>query len=135
MPATVSEISAALKTALSDIPGLRVFDYQPDQLNPPVAIVNLNQLTFHRAFGGGDAVHQYLITVVVNRPSERSGQASLDGYMSYDSASSVRAAIEADKTLGGVVDDATVERAENVQYVLLGDTTYLTADFVVTVHP
>ena len=135
MPATVSQISAALKAAVGTITTIRVYDYQPDQINPPLAIIGLNQVAYHRAFGGGDAVHQYLVTVVVNRPSERTGQAALDGFSSYDGATSIRAAIEADPTLGGVVDAVIVERAENVQYMTLGDTTYLTVDFVVTVHP
>lgn len=134
MPGTVSQISAALKQAIGTIPGLRVYDYQPDQLNPPVAIVGLTQVTYHRAFQGGDAVHQYLVTVVVSRPSERSGQTQLDGFASYSGASSIRAAVEADPTLGGVVQAAVVERVDNVQYVTIADNTYLTVDFVVTVH-
>lgn len=134
MPATVSEASAALKEALARIEGLRVYDYQPDQLNPPLAIVGINQITYHRAFGGGDAVHSYLVTVVVGRVNERVAQANLDVYSSFSGARSVRAAVENDPTLGDVVQSAVVERADNVQAVTLGDATYLTVDFTVTVH-
>lgn len=134
MPATVSQAAAALKTALQAIPGLRVYDYQPDQLNPPLAIVGLNQIAFHRAFAGGDVVQQFLITVVVGRPSERTGQAALDEFSSFDGTKSIRAAIEADMTLDGVVQSAVVDRVDNIQYVTIGDSTYLTVDFTVTVH-
>jgi hypothetical protein len=46
----------------------------------------------------------------------------------------VRAAIEADRTLGGVVDDLIVESATGIQSVSANDTEYLSVDFVVRVY-
>jgi hypothetical protein len=37
--ASITELRAGIKTNLATINGLRVSDYQPDNINPPVAIV------------------------------------------------------------------------------------------------
>ena len=68
------------------------------------------------------------------RATERTAESSVDGYTAYSGASSVRAAIEADRTLGGVVDDLIVESASGIQSVSANDAEYLSVDFVVRVY-
>jgi hypothetical protein len=58
----------------------------------------------------------------------------LDGYLSYAGATSIRAAIESDRTLGGVVQDLIVESADNISTLEANDATYLAIDFTVTVY-
>jgi hypothetical protein len=70
----------------------------------------------------------------VARATERTAESSVDGYTAYDGTTSVRAAIEADRTLGGVVDDLIVESATGIQSVSANDTEYLSVDFVVRVY-
>ena len=72
--------------------------------------------------------------IIVARATERTAEASVDGYTAYDGTTSVRAAIEADRTLGGVVDDLIVESATGIQSVSANDTEYLSVDFVVRVY-
>jgi hypothetical protein len=72
--------------------------------------------------------------VVVGRASERTAQNALDGYLSYEGATSVRAAIEGDRTLGGVVQNLIVESASNISTLDANDTTYLMVDFRVVVY-
>jgi hypothetical protein len=50
MPATISEVATGLATALATVSGLRTYNYQPEQLNPPVAYPELTTVTYHRAF-------------------------------------------------------------------------------------
>ena len=76
----------------------------------------------------------FTITVVVTRQSERTAQEKLDAYSSWDGAQSVRAAIEADRTLGGVCDDLIVVSAGNFTNIDANDTLYLAMDFKVTVY-
>jgi len=45
----------------------------------------------------------------------------------------VKAAVESDKTLAGSAYDVRVTEMSNVQSVTIGDITYLSADFAVTV--
>jgi len=132
---TITEISEALKNALTIVPGLRVVDYLPDQVNPPVAWVIIDSVDYHQAFGGGNPVHNYTITVVVGRVNERSAQKSLDDFLSYDSDRSIRNALELDRTLNGVIQALICTRGGNLQTITTGDAVYLSVDFTVTVHP
>jgi hypothetical protein len=134
MPATPSQIKDALKVALETIPGLRAYDYQPDQVNPPFAFATLEEITYHGAMGAGNVVNQFTVTVVVQRSSERAAQDKLDGFVAYDGAQSVRRAIEADRTLGGIVQDLICTSARNIQNFDANETTYLSVDFQVTVY-
>jgi hypothetical protein len=132
---TVSEITEALKNALTVVPGLRVYDYLPDQINPPVAYVGIETIDYHGAFSGGNPVHSYTVTVIIGRTSDRTTQRSIDDFLSYDSDRSIRAAIEADRTLDGIVQTCIVTRGGNLASVNAGDVQYVTIDFSVTVYP
>lgn len=135
MPATISQVKDGLKTAIATVSGLRAFDYQPDQVNPPFAWSTLDTITFHQTgMQSGGVTMNFTVTLVVNRSSERVAQDELDKYMSFDGAQSLRAAIEADRTLGGVCDDLIVTNAENLTNIDANDTLYLAVDFKVTVY-
>jgi hypothetical protein len=132
---TVTEISDALKNALTTIRGMRVYDYLPDQINPPVGYVGIQSVNYHGAFAGGNPVHTYTINVVVGRVSDRSSQRALDEFLAYDGARSIRAALEADQTLDGVVQTLICTDGGNLAPLTIGDVTYVSIDFSVTVYP
>ena len=134
MSATVTQIKQGIATALATIPGLRSYAVQPDNLNPPFAWPMLDTVTYNGAMRGGLITHIYTVTVVVGRAAERTAQNALDGYVSYDSATSIRAALEADRTLGGMVQNLLVESANNISTTEGNDTTYLMVDFRVVVY-
>ena len=134
MAATISQVGAGLATRLSTISGLRVFEYQPDSAYPPFAFPSLTNIEYHKAMAGGAQNYTYTITVVTGRVDERSGQDELDAFASYDGAKSVRAAIEADRTLGGVVDTLIVSSSANVSSMSIGDNNFITLDFTLTVY-
>jgi hypothetical protein len=132
---TVTEISASIKDALTRVKGLRVHDYLPDQINPPVAYVAIDSIDYHGAFRGGNPLHAYTVTVIVGRTSDRASQKLIDDYLSYDSDLSIRSAIEYDRTLGGTVQTSIVTRGGNLQAINMGDVVYVGIDFTVTVYP
>ena len=135
MPATISQVKEGLKNAINSVAGLRAFDYQPDQVNPPFAWPTLDTITYHQTgMAAGGVVMNLTVTLVVNRASERAAQEQLDDYMSWDGKKSLRKAIEADRTLGGVCDDLIVTNAENLTNIDANDTLYLAVDFKVTVY-
>lgn len=134
MPATASQVLSGMKTRLQTVSGLRAFDYQPDALNPPVAWSQLNSVTYHGAFGSGDVQYDLTVFVVVGRVSERVAQSNLDGYLSYDGASSIRNAIEGDTTLGGVAQTLVVNRSSSIRSLSVGEAEYLTIEISLTVH-
>ena len=135
MPATPSQVKDGLKVRIETISGLRAFDYQPDQVNPPFAFPTLNEIRYHQTgMGTGGVVMDFTITIVVGRASERTAQDELDKYTAFSGAQSIRAAIEADRTLGGVADDLIVNSSGNFTNLDANDTVYLTMDFNVTVY-
>jgi hypothetical protein len=135
MPATITQVKEGLKTRIQTISGLRAYDYQPDQVNPPFAWPTLDEIRFHQTgMASGGVVMDFTITVVVTRQSERSAQEKIDNYSAWDGAQSLRAAIEADRTLGGVCDDLIVSSAGNFTNIDANDTLYLAMDFKVTVY-
>lgn len=134
MPATVSQVATGLANNLATISGLRTSAYQPEQLNPPFAFPTLNRIEYHRAFQGGDVVMDWTVNVIVGRYVDRNAFATLDGFLSYSGATSIRAAIEADKTLGGVCQTLVLPSGANITSLSSADAEFLQIQFQVTVH-
>ena len=130
----VKVVDENLRYLMLSIPNLRVYDYQPDQVNPPFAFPTLEEVQYHGAMGAGLVTHQFTVQVVMSRASERTAQDSLDQYTSYSGTKSVRAALEADRTLGGIIQDLIVTSARNILGFDANDTSYLSIDFQVTVY-
>jgi hypothetical protein len=134
MPATISQVATGLQTRLATISGLRTFSYQPEQENPPFAYPEINRVDYHRAFSGGDVVMNWTIYVVVGRWLDRTAHASLDDYLSYSGAKSVRAAIEADQTLGGVCSTLIVRSGADITSLDANGAQFLVIQLQVEVH-
>jgi hypothetical protein len=101
-------VRAGLATALDTIAGLRVFDHVPDSLAPPAAVIEPVEVVFDEAMVRGLDKYRAFVLVIVGRMSERSASDRLDAYLAGSGASSVKAAIEANKTLGGACDTLQV---------------------------
>jgi hypothetical protein len=129
---SITQIRSALATNLGTIPGLRTAAEIPDLPNPPIAVVSLDSVTYDQAYAKGMTTYTFTVTVIVGRSAEREAQRKLDGYIS-PGANSVKNAIESNKTLGGYAYDCRVVSMNSVGSVTISDTTYLAADFTVTV--
>jgi hypothetical protein len=129
---SISLIRQGLAANLATIPGLRTAAEVPDLPNPPIAVVALQSATYDRAYAQGMTSYTFVITVIVGRAAERDAQRRLDAYISTGS-SSVKYAVESDKTLDGNAYDCRVVSMDSVGSLNISDTTYLAADFTVTV--
>lgn len=134
MPATVSQVATGLKNRLATISGLRAYSYQPEQLNVPIAYPVLNSIDYHRAMAGGNVTMNWSLFVIVGRYTDNRAFEALDDYLSYSGAKSVRAAIEADRTLGGVCQTLIVATAVNIQPVTQAEAEFLSIRADCTVH-
>jgi hypothetical protein len=134
MALTMASVRDGLKTRLATITGLRAHDTVPDSLNPPAAIVSLpTAIEYDLAMSRGLDKVTYPITVVVSRASERSGQDKLDAYCNSSGSTSIKTAIEGDKTLGGTASTCRVSEVSRVGELEVGGITYLAAEFLVDV--
>jgi hypothetical protein len=129
--ASITELRAGIKTNLATINGLRVSDYQPDSINPPVAIVFPVSLNYDETFHRGMQTYTFAVQVIVGRVSERTGQSAIDSYCSSTGANSIKLAIESDKTLAGKAFDLRVTDMRNYGELIVGEVNYLSAEFVV----
>lgn len=132
--ASVGEIRTGLATRLATITGLRTAATMPDNPNPPVAIVVPDSINFDDTFHRGMDTLNFRVLLIVGRADERTAQNSIDGYCATSGASSVKAAIEGDKTLGGKAYDCRVTTMSNYGSILIGETTYLSCEFIVVVY-
>lgn len=129
--ATVSEIRQALADKAANVYGLRTVAYQPDAPRPPVAFVMLDRIEYDLNANRGADTFFFVITVIVGRADDRAAQKNLDQYLV--GTDSVKKAIEADRTLGGVVNTCRMTEARNYVSVNVGDTTYLQIELEVEV--
>ena len=132
--ASITAIRSGLATNLETITGLRSGATIPDNVNPPYAIIAPSSVDYHRAFNNALSTYNFTITLVVGRVSERTAQNNLDAYCSPTGSSSIRVAIESDKTLGGVAFDTIVTGMRNYGSVTIGENTYLAAEFDIAVQ-
>jgi hypothetical protein len=132
--ASITDIRAGLATRLGTIPGLRTATEMPDTITPPIAVVNLQNVSFDTTFARGLDTYNFVITVIVGRVGERSAQRLLDSYVSSTGGSSVKLAVELDRTLGGKCDTLRVTDMRNYGSIVIGEITYLAAEFNVAVY-
>lgn len=110
MAATIEQIMQGIETRLATISGLRVSDTTPDQINPPQAFVGVPNIpNYHGTMGRAKFPIEPTVTVLVSATLDRVGQLKLASYANPTGDSSIVAAIEADRTLGGIVDDCIVD--------------------------
>jgi hypothetical protein len=132
--ASITNIRTGLATRLATITGLRTAATMPDLPNPPIAIVIPDNISFDDTFHRGMDTLTFRIFLVVGRADERTAQNSLDAFCATSGATSVKAAVEGDRTLGGAAYDCRVTNMRSYGSVLISETTYLSCEFVVLVY-
>lgn len=129
--ASVAQLRTGLATNLATITGLRTAAKVPDDPKPPVAIVLPQSVSYDNTFQGGMTIYNFSVLLLVSRVSERTGQDSLDSWVSSTGSNSIKGAIESDKTLGGYAYDVRVSEVRNYGELTVGDVNYFSAEFII----
>ena len=129
----LTDLRTGLANRLATISGLRSSSYIPDNPQPPIAVVMPGRITYDTAFGRGSDEYEFTITLIVGRVADRASQTNLDAYCASSGSASVKAAIEGDRSLGGKALDCRVTAMTSQGSLAIGDVTYHTAEFSVTV--
>jgi hypothetical protein len=129
----IGPIRDALGTNLQTIPGLRIYDTIPDVVVPPCAVVGQLDFTFDVDNARGLDQASTDIFVIVQRFSERTGQAKLDSLLAGTGPGSIKTALESDRTLGGLVDTLRVLSADAGTYSS-GDQTFLSYRYNLVIY-
>jgi hypothetical protein len=132
--ATIAELRSGIATNLATISGLRTASTIPENVNPPFAIIGFDSTEFDVTMGRGLDMFAFTVTVVVSRADGRNAQNLLDVYCAPTGTSSIKRAIELDKSLGGKANDLRVTGLSNYGNLTIGELNYLAAEFAVTVY-
>jgi len=114
--AVVNAVAAAITTNLgSDVLAARTFAFSPDAISPPTAVVVPGPgtfLTYDDTFSG-TGNFAVVVKILNGTQDSRTSQKLLLGYMAKTGATSIRAAILASPTLGGICSYMQIPSAEN----------------------
>lgn len=131
---SLEEIRAGIAANLDAIEGLQANAYELTNATPPTAFVVPVEVAYDRAMQRGFDLWKLRVTVLVGATTDIGSQKRLDRMLDPSGSESVKAAIESDDTLGGVVDDLHVTRASGYrQYPREGGVTALGAEWDVEV--
>jgi len=106
----VGDVRDGLVTALDTIAGLNVAKWIGQSIRTPMAVVGWPQVTYDEAMGRGLDTWTVPIQVFVGLADNRTAVDTLEAYMDGAGATSIKAAVETDPTLGGACDDVRVSQ-------------------------
>jgi len=130
----LSDIRAAMGTALSAVPNLRVRELIPALVTPPMAVVSPSSIEYDLNAQNGVNRYLFTVTVFVVKADDRAAQLRVDPFVAPTGTGSIKAALEADRTLGGVVNTLRVTDVNNYSSADANDVLYLAVDFQVEVY-
>ena len=107
--ATLTEIREGVATRLKTIPGLQASARILTNPTLPTAYVLPGDIDYHQTMGDGHSDWNLLIELQVGTVSDIGAQDKLDAFLSESGNQSVKAALEAAPTLGGLADDLIVQ--------------------------
>jgi hypothetical protein len=108
---SISQVRAGLEFRLKGISGLQVYAVWPDSLMTPAAIVRPMSGQYHQAMGTPGFSELSLEITFLAAASQKgleNGQRLLDDYLDDTGPKSIKAAIEGDTTLGGIIQSLIV---------------------------
>ena len=129
----IGAVRAGLAANASAISELTCYGYAPDSISEPAFHVAEVDIDFTGAFNRG--LDELMVTcrVLVGRADDQASQALLDTYLSGVGPKSLKAALEADCTLGGACDDLMVLRVQGYRFYQYGTAQYVGAELIVKV--
>lgn len=134
--ASITDIRLGLEKNLARIPGLRTSSFAPDNVTPPIAIIqpDSSPVRFDVSMNRGLDEFRFTISILAHRADERSAQNKLDMYCAGSGDFSVKQAVEYDRTLGGVVNDCRVTEISSYGVISSNEIQYAAAEFLVIVY-
>lgn len=121
-------IQQALADAADTIAGLRCYPVLPGSINPPTFAVTEFELAYHGTFSATRGLTEITFTCGVFASDDERGRKQLLPFLAETGSSSVPAALESDKTLGGKCKQLVVQRVRGAYRLYeVGGTDYLGA--------
>lgn len=107
---TILQVMEAIESALDNITGLRTTPFIKDQMSPPFAMVGVPEIPdYHGAFKSGMMSISPKVYVFTSAAVDRIGQTRLSEFADPVGTKSIKAALEADNSLGSIVAQVVVK--------------------------
>lgn len=126
------QIMEGLAINLRSISDLDVYAYPDGQPNVPCAIVGYPEIDYDFTMGRGSDRATYTVFLLVGVADDESARDELAAYLEGSGDRSIKAALEDEPTLTGLVSFVRVV-SSNVEEIEAGGITYLSAAFLVDV--
>lgn len=130
----IQTLRDGIVTNLQTISGLRTESNMLETVNPPVAVVQLESISYDEAFRGGLDQYNFNVLVIVSRGADRLALRRLNEYASPTGANSIKGAIESDRSLGSAAQTLRVQTLSNIGSLQLDNQEYYAAEFSVVVY-
>jgi hypothetical protein len=108
MAVTLTEIREGIAANLAVLDGCQVSAYMMANPTPPAVHLYPAQVDYDLAMGRGLDQWMFTVQAFVGLSTDIGAQMKLDEFMAPSGSQSVKAAVESDGTLGGIVADTTV---------------------------
>lgn len=129
----ITAIAQALSDALMGV-NIRSLPYLSDTFTPPVALVGIREAAYHNAFGAfAQTTYTFDVLLILARGNDRAALTAMEGYMSNGGSLSIRAALEADQTVGGTGDSCICRHAGPPEAIAINGQPYTSCPFEVEV--
>jgi hypothetical protein len=125
----INAIHQALADSVADITDLQGYPSLTGKIDPPAFAPYEFEMDYNKAFRPG-SLTAFVLTagVFVGQGDTDTGRELLTSYLDPTSGTSIKAAVEADRTLGGTVKTVNVDRAYGVfRLYAIGGVDYLGA--------
>lgn len=137
--ATLAQIRTAARATIAAYyagqgQSIQVYEFVPGDVVTPCVVVEPGSGTYHAAFGSASGTdHVLAVHAMVALGDRQAAQEMLDEMISETGPKSMKAAIESDRTLGGVVRYADPQGYRDYGTREFGGTHYLMASIDVTI--
>ena len=130
---TLANVLIGLREALQNIAKLRVYDFPSSKIEPPAAVLSLPETPYDVTLGGRSDEWNMPLWILVSKGDDRSAYKEMTPYLEAEGERSIRAMIEADRTLGGACDTCAVINARP-QFASVGGVEFLAIEFTLEVY-
>ncbi len=124
-----ANLATAAATASASLDG---FDYVPDVVYPPTVAVGRMRLDYNKSMGGLLEA-EFTLHLFASRADTEEGQSVLIPFMGQSGATTIKGAVEADKTLSGACATLRVESADGPGLVDVGGVQFWAASWTVRI--
>lgn len=135
MSVTLAQIRSGLATNLATVTGSpQVLTYVLSNPTPPAFVIVPASTEYDQAMARGLDKWTFRVVAIVSAASDQDGQKTIDAYLAPSGSTSIKAALESDRTLGGVVQNLRVTQVSG--YILQEEAGIpnLTAEWTVEVY-